>query len=82
MDNDEPINLHKGIVLISSGKLPEHGSPQDRGAADAYYGRKFSPHWYPNGTGRNPRIEMAEMTEDQLAQYSYGFNNEEDRKDW
>jgi len=36
-----------------------HGGPYDRGAADAYYGRRFNPHWY-DGTNRreiNPKTE-------------------------
>lgn len=77
-----PEQFQRGIVPLSSNKLPEHGSPQDRGSADRYYGRTYSPHWYPNGTGHEPRIEIYDMTSDEIFQYSYGWNNEEDRKEW
>lgn len=61
---------------------PKHGSPQDRGSADAYYGRPYDPHWWPEGTGFGPRIEREDMTPEQLEEYEYGFMNEDDRKDW
>ena len=70
------------IVPIDSKELPDHGSPQNRGSADRYYGRRYSPHWYPNGTGNDPRIEEKDMTKEQIAEYEYGFDTEEDRKDW
>ena len=70
------------IVRIDSNKLPVHGSPQDRGSADRYYGRTFDPHWWPNGTGKGTRIEMVDMDSEQIVEYAYGFNHEEDRKDW
>ena len=59
-----------------------HGSPQDRGSADRYYGRKYEPHWYPNGTGKGTRIPEELMSDDQIAEYKYGYQMEEDRKDW
>jgi len=62
--------------------FPKHGSPQDRGSADAYYGRRFDPHWYPNGSYNGERIEESEMTSEEIAEYTYGYKNETDRKDW
>ena len=70
------------IVRIDSNKLPVHGSPQDRGSADRYYHRPFDPHWWPQGTGKGTRIEMVDMDSEQIVEYTYGFNHEEDRKDW
>ena len=68
------------MAIVSD--LPKHGSPQDRGSADAYYGRRFDPHWWPEGTGKGIRVEMADMTKEQIEEYTYGYDNEEDRKDW
>jgi len=62
--------------------IPKHGSPQDRGSADRYYGRPFNPHWYPEGTGKGSRVELQDMTADEIVAYTKGFNEEEDRKDW
>lgn len=61
---------------------PKHGSPQDRGSADAYYGRPYDPHWWPEGTYFGIRVERVDMTVDQLEEYEYGFMNQDDRKDW
>lgn len=59
-----------------------HGGPYDRGGADAYYRRKFNPHYYPDGTYKGKRVTKDEMTEDQIAAYAAGYDEEEDRKDW
>ena len=67
--------------IITDG-IPKNGSPQDRGSADRYYGRDYNPHWYPNGTGKGDRIELASMTPAEIVEYTYGYNNEEDRKNW
>ena len=57
-----------------------HGSPEDRGSADAYYGRGPEPHKYPNGTGNPPRIELTDPTE--IVAYLAAYEGETDRKDW
>ena len=61
---------------------PRHGGPLDRGSADRYYGRPFDPHYWPEGTYIGNRIEEDDMTVDQIEEYTYGYNNEKDRKDW
>ena len=63
-----------------------HGSPYDRGSADAYYGRRFNPHWreYPKGLLGGECVEHSEdvMTPEQLEDYRLGYVEEYDRKDW
>lgn len=62
-----------------------HGSPFDRGGADSYYRRGFDPHWYPGGTYQGERIEMIDMSPEEIVAYTKGYNeNEEagDFKDW
>ena len=61
---------------------PKHGGPLDRGSADRYYGRPFDPHYWPEGTYKGTRVEEADMTVDQIEEYTYGYNSENDRKDW
>jgi len=68
--------------IVERPDLPVHGSPQDRGSADRYYGRPYDPHWYPMGTGKGERIESIFMSEAQMEEYRYGWDNEEDRKVW
>jgi hypothetical protein len=64
---------------------PVHGSPEDRGSADSYYGRGFDPHYWPEGTGHGKRVELAEMSAQQIVDYTRGYNQNEAEgnfKDW
>lgn len=56
-----------------------HGSPYDRGSADAYYGRPPRPHKWTDGLGR---AEVTDLTADEVKEYHAGYDQEEDRKDW
>lgn len=62
--------------------IPRHGSPQDRGSADAYYGRGYSPHYYVGASMQSERVEKDNMTDGEIAAYKYGYDNEDDRKVW
>ena len=57
-----------------------HGGPYDRGSADRYYGRPYTPHYYVGGTGLSERIEKEDMTDEQIAAYTAGWDEETDRK--
>ena len=63
-----------------------HGGPYDRGGADSWYGRGYNPHYYTGGSMQSLRIEQADMTVEEIAAYSAGYeDNELDpgaRKDW
>tara|TARA_E500000305_G_C3891092_1_gene174229 strand:+ start:111 stop:344 length:234 start_codon:yes stop_codon:yes gene_type:complete len=60
-----------------------HGSPADRGSADAYYGRRPAPHYdQVQENGSMKRIEREEMTDEQIQDYLRAYENEDDRKDW
>lgn len=52
-----------------------HGALWDRGSADSYYGRPRSPHWYPNGSYNEPRIE--DLSVEQIAEYQAGYDDNE-----
>ena len=63
----------------------EHGSPYDRGAADSYYGRARDPHYWPFGTYKGARVSACNMTEDEIAAYNAGYDDNEaegNHKDW
>lgn len=68
--------------VIQTESLPRHGSPQDRGSADAYYQRGCNPHYYVGDSMQSERIEKDQMTVDEIAAYMYGYDNEDDRKEW
>ena len=59
-----------------------HGSPEDRGSADRYYGRSRNPHKFPNGTHVWPRINTIDLTKKEIAAYNKAYDEETDRKDW
>ena len=62
-----------------------HGGPYDRGSADSYYGRGFNPHYYIGATYSTPKVELADMTAEEIVAYTAGYNdNEADSnfKDW
>ena len=54
-----------------------HGSPFDRGSADSFYRRQAIPHYMINGA----RIEQADMTAQQIAEYEAGFLDNEKQTD-
>jgi len=56
----------------------QHGCLIDRGAADAYYHRDADPHWYPEGTYNNEKVN--DLNEMQIARYMKGFNEQDDFK--
>lgn len=62
-----------------------HGGPYDRGSADSYYGRSFNPHYYVGATAVTARVELAEMTAQEITAYTAGYNYNEqfgDKKNW
>ena len=62
-----------------------HGGPFDRGSADSWYSRPFNPHFYKGGTYQGPRVELADMTVEEILAYTAGYNWNEQfggKKDW
>ena len=55
----------------------EHGSPYDRGSADSWYRRQPEPHYMIDGA----RIERADMTAEQIAEYEAGYDSNEKQID-
>ena len=51
-----------------------HGGAYDRGSADSYYGRACEPHYYIGDTYQSPKVEKADMTEEEIAAYMAGYN--------
>jgi len=62
-----------------------HGGPYDRGSADSYYGRPGKPHYFVSGTGMGERVEVDQMTQEEIAAYWAGFDDNEKagfHKEW
>ena len=61
-----------------------HGGPYDRGGADAYYQRPFSPHYFMGDTNKSERVEILDDGEEFDA-YRKGFKEQVasgEFKDW
>ena len=54
---------------------------QDRGLADAYYGRTPNPHMWLDNTGRR-LVTKDDMTAQEIRAYFEGYDNQDDRKDY
>ena len=62
-----------------------HGDAYDRGGADAYYRRPFSPHYYRGDTYSSERIELLDPTTEDYEAYKRGYEDTVeagDFKDW
>lgn len=52
-----------------------HGGPYDRGSADKYYEREYNPHYYVGDTAMSERVELKDMTPEQIAAYTAGYRD-------
>lgn len=62
-----------------------HGGPYDRGSADSWYRRSFNPHYYVGDTYSSPKVELKDMTAEEIAAYTAGYRDTEeqgDHKEW
>lgn len=59
---------------------PRHGSPADRGSADAYYNRAANPHYFVGSTYQSQMIPMECMTVNEINAYMAAYNNESVRR--
>ena len=66
--------------LTDALELPRHGGAEDRGSADAYYGRDPQPHYFEGATLASPK--RTDLTTQEITEYYIGYNNCTDRKDW
>ena len=61
-----------------------HGGPYDRGSADAWYHRRFRPHYFKGGSYSTEEILIEKGTPEYDA-YEAGYNDQVstgERKDW
>jgi hypothetical protein len=79
--------LNKGAKMITEATKfdQRHGSPYDRGCADSYYGRDYSPHYFTGDTYNSPRVDLPQMTAFEIVAYTAGYRDNEssgDKKEW
>ena len=61
------------------------GGPYDRGSADSWYRRGFNPHYYLGDTYSTPKVEMKDMTAEEITAYAAGYRDNEEgghHKEW
>ena len=71
----KPIKDREMYGVIVQNDIPKHGSPQDRGSADAYYHRHYDPHYYVGASITSERVEKDNMTVGEIEAYRYGYDN-------
>jgi hypothetical protein len=62
-----------------------HGGPYDRGMADSYYGRDYNPHYFTGASFNSPRIELKDMSAEEIIAYTAGYRDNEangDKKEY
>ena len=79
-DQDEWEEWQRHVALFASDTSDRHGGPNDRGSADAYYGRPKNPHKYEGNTGHGEPIKLTDPVE--IAAYHAGYDGCDDRKNW
>jgi hypothetical protein len=58
-----------------------HGGPFDRGGADYWYNRGYTPHYYTGNTYTSDRVTRDDMTAEELAAYRAGYELAEQQGD-
>ena len=69
-------------MMVESLYDQRHGGPYDRGSCDAYYSRPYDPHYYVGNTYTSERVDLANMTAEEITAYTAGFNQTIERKEW
>lgn len=59
-----------------------HGGPFDRGTCDSYYGRGYNPHYFVGDSYNSPCVEMAQMTAREIVEYTMGFKENEQARNF
>ena len=62
-----------------------HGGPYDRGSADAYYRRKFNPHYFKEHSYSSEMIYLLDPNSEDYKAYEAGYKETVeagDFKDW
>lgn len=69
-------------MMVESLYDQRHGGPYDRGSCDAYYSRPYDPHYYVGNTYTSERVDLVNMTAEEITAYTAGFNQTIERKEW
>lgn len=59
-----------------------HGGPYDRGSADCYYNRPLLPHYFKGDTYFSEKVNVDDMTPEEIEAYTAGYDQQTERKSW
>jgi hypothetical protein len=59
-----------------------HGGAYDRGCMDSYYRRGFNPHYYTGTSFNSTRIDLEDMSVEEVCAYTQGYNDNEHDMNW
>jgi len=78
------MNCFERDAQIQADKIYDqrHGGAYDRGSADRYYGREYNPHYFVGDTYKTEKVELSEMTAEEIVAYTAGYEHQTDRKEY
>lgn len=79
---NKEIDMQLATDFRSRTAFTRHGGAYDRGSADSFYWREANPHYFTSDTYNSTKIELEDMSEEEIAAYMAGYNETTDRKDW
>ena len=62
-----------------------HGGAYDRGQADSYYSRGYTPHYFVGDSYNSTRLELVDMSAKEIVAYTAGYRDNEangNKKEW
>ena len=84
-----PISINEmtqtSMMFLEQSYNQRHGGPYDRGQADSYYGREYSPHYFTGDSYNSTRLELVDMSAKEIADYTAGYRDNEangDKKEY
>lgn len=77
LNGDTGIDMSAYADFEIKEEWSRHGGAFDRGGADSYYMRPFEPHYYKGSSYSTDRVEMTDMTVEEIVAYTIGYNRNE-----
>jgi hypothetical protein len=60
---------------VTEESYKRHGGPYDRGAADAWYGRPYNPHYFKGDTYGSEIVHIEQMSMAEKLAYHRGYES-------
>ena len=70
--------MNEFVEYMGNKYNSRHGGPFDRGTADSWYNRAKTPHYYVGDTAMSEKVEINDMTKEEIIEYLAGYEWNED----